>query len=114
MAYITLMDNDFHLFHNLPRHLSMSELNFDTPCAEAIFNAEHPYRDRNFRFQGDGTVLQALQNLLKKPKSTVELNLTSLDMLLFIGGEFPYRIRVPRNTNASSTAFSCHSVARTA
>ncbi|TIA06652.1 hypothetical protein D6C80_10203 [Aureobasidium pullulans] len=82
MAYITLMDRDFHFFHNLPCRLSTSELGFDTPCPEAMFDAEHPYRIKNFRFESNGTVLCASQNLMKNPGTMTDPRLRSLDMML--------------------------------
>ncbi|THY07268.1 hypothetical protein D6D01_09795 [Aureobasidium pullulans] len=82
MAYITLMDRNFHFFHNLPCRLSTSELGFDTPCPEAIFNAEHPYRAKDFRFQSDATVLCAYQIIRNNPGTMTDLKLTSLDTML--------------------------------
>jgi hypothetical protein len=82
MAYITLMDRDFHFFHNLPCRLSMSELEFDTPCSEPTFSAEHPYRTPEFRFQSEGTVCRAFKKLIDQSGATDASDLTSLDTLL--------------------------------
>jgi len=111
MAYITLMDRDFHFFHNLPCRLSTSELGFDTPCPEAMFDAEHPYRTENFRFESNGTVLCASQNLMKNPGTMTDPRLRSLDMMLLSSGEwFSVSLKfVVYHTEIYSTQFSdCH------
>jgi hypothetical protein len=82
MAFITLLDRDFHFFHNLPCRLSMSELEFDTPCSESTFNAEHPYRTPKFRFQSEGTVSIAFKKLVNQSGAADALDLTSLSTLL--------------------------------
>ena len=82
MAFITLMDRDFRFFHNLPCRLSVSELEFDTSCPESSFNAQHPYRTLEFRFQSEGTVSSAFSKLMTQSGPLDDLNLTSLDTLL--------------------------------
>jgi len=82
MAFITLMDRDFHFFHNLPCRLSISELEFDTSCPETTFNANHPYRTLEFRFKSEGTVSSAFSKLMNQSGPWDDLNLTSLDTLL--------------------------------
>jgi hypothetical protein len=82
MVFITLLDRDFHFFHNLPCRLSMSELEFDTPCSESTFTAEHPYRTPEFRFQSEGTVSSAFKKLMNQSGAAGALDLTSLDTLL--------------------------------
>jgi len=82
MAYITLMDRDFHFFHNMPCRMSISELKFDTQCPEPLFNAEHPYRCTEFRFQSDMTILDAFRALFEEPGAATDVELTSLDLIL--------------------------------
>jgi hypothetical protein len=94
MAYITLLDRDFHFFHNLPCRLSMSELEFDTPCSETTFNAEHPYRTPEFHFQSEGTVFIAFKKLMNQSGAADALDLTSLDLLLISSRKLVYRTKV--------------------
>lgn len=98
MAYITLLDRDFHFFHDLPCRLSMSELDFDTPCSETTFNAEHPYRTPNFRFQSEGTVCTAFKKLMNQSGAADALDLTSLDTLLISTRKLMCRKRSMRST----------------
>jgi hypothetical protein len=60
----------------------MSELEFDTPCSESVFNAEHPYGSPRFRFQSEDTVSSAYKKLMHQSEAADALDLMSLNTLL--------------------------------
>jgi len=93
MNIIALLDCAFCFYQNYPCRLTFSEMECELPCEEALFESEHPFLERNFRFTRGLTLCGAFQNLFDsshkhgQSPDPSQMNLTVMDMFLLIHGE---------------------------
>ena len=94
ISIISLLDCAFFFYQNYPCRLTHSEMECELPCEEAIFEAEHPFSEPNFRFTRDLTLYGAFQNLFDpsheagQSPDPSQMDLTVLDMFILIHGTF--------------------------
>lgn len=87
MAHVVLIDCAFSFFNNYPCRLVASELECDLPCAEALFDSQHPYSEPGFAFARPFTVNGAFEQFFaygdgSEPVSSARL--TVFDMFITI------------------------------
>lgn len=68
-------------------------MEFELPCKESIFQAEHPFSEPHFRFSREVTISKAFQGLFddntqfgcrQQSLETSHMDLTILDMFILI------------------------------
>jgi hypothetical protein len=89
MGIISLLDCAFFFYQNYPCRLTPSEMEFELPCEELLFQVEHPFTVPHFRFSRDTTAFQAFQgffddNAQSGIPHTSHMDLTTLDMFILI------------------------------
>ncbi|KAF4185574.1 hypothetical protein CNMCM7927_006518 [Aspergillus lentulus] len=66
---ISLLDCAFSFYSNYPCRISHTEMEWDFPCKEAVFDSQHPFVEPNFRFARDIPISKAFDNLFENPAS---------------------------------------------
>ncbi|KAJ5764743.1 hypothetical protein N7520_004302 [Penicillium odoratum] len=87
MAMVSLLDSAFFFYQNFPCRLTPSEMEFELPCEESVFQAEHPFAAPNFQASRDITAFEAFQGLFDDDRgspNTTNMHLTTLDMFILI------------------------------
>jgi hypothetical protein len=93
MNIISLLDCAFSFYSNYPCRISHTEVEWDLPCQEAIFDSQHPFVEPNFRFSRDIPISKAFENLFdntaNEDGSQVHVpdhiaDMTVLDMFILI------------------------------
>jgi hypothetical protein len=65
---ISLLDCAFSFYQNYPCRLTHTEMECDLPCDEALYSANHPFAQPNFRFSREITVYEAFQSLFSEDR----------------------------------------------
>ncbi|KAH1735276.1 hypothetical protein KXX40_007204 [Aspergillus fumigatus] len=69
MNIISLLDCAFSFYSNYPCRISHTEMEWDFPCQEVIFDSQHPFVEPNFRFSRDIPISAGFNNLFETPIS---------------------------------------------
>ncbi|KAL3460587.1 hypothetical protein BJX64DRAFT_262575 [Aspergillus heterothallicus] len=70
MNSISLLDCAFSFYQNYPCRLSHTELQWDFPCEESIFAAEHPFAEPGFQVSRGLTLGEAFSSLFEESSGT--------------------------------------------
>ncbi|KAJ5752203.1 hypothetical protein N7520_009120 [Penicillium odoratum] len=87
MAIVSLLDSAFFFYQNYPCRLTPSEMEFELPCEESVFQAEHPFAAPRFQASRDITAFEAFQGLFDEDRGSPDnsnMHLTTLDMFILI------------------------------
>lgn len=100
MTIIWTLDCAFLFYQNYPCRLTFTELGFDLPCEESLFDSRNPFAEANFRFSREMTFQMAFEAILSADAAHMTatesssafpssnwLGVTALDMFALMHGE---------------------------